>query len=220
MRPVHWPDRWVRSGAVGVRFALSAALAALLLCTLAPQAGAREGGTRRRPPKSGSHLRQGPLPPEKAAPLPLRLAADDSVPIGWYRLESGPVQFGQVLPGIEKDLPGSVRARVFADQGWALRMVPSSPLHVVGGESDLVPHSRISWRSDLTGDYLPFAQDQGIVVARGAATAEPGELVVIDLRMALGPTDALGHYECTFDLVLETDWGPGPGLGSRQLSKR
>jgi len=178
------------------------------------EAGAR---TRARETRGATATKTAAEP--QATPLPPRQADVVAVPGGWYRLESGPVSFGALVPDVAKELPGGVRARVFADRRWTLNLVPRSPLQANDGGA-VVPHARLAWRSGLSAHYVALAGDQPVVVARGEATGPQGRLVVVDLRMQLDANDELGLYECTLDLILETEWEPEPVLGTRLLSKR
>jgi hypothetical protein len=123
---------------------------------------------------------------------------------GWSVVESGPVEFGEVIPGQGSVLPGAVRVRVFAAGPWRLKLVPQTPLRVVDHGGRLVPASRLRWRSADSGGFRPVAENREFVVARGRATGPVGTLVVVDLRMDLESSDELGRYGCSFRVELET----------------
>ena len=120
---------------------------------------------------------------------------------GWVQVESTEAVFGAVVPGEARELPDGIRLRVFAAGNWVLRLVPGAPLTNLDRAGEMVPHSRIAWRGPRSGQYVPFGA-RGAVVARGRATGGEGLLVVIDLRLLLGPHDELGQYRCTFDVML------------------
>ena len=119
-----------------------------------------------------------------------------------YVVESGPISFGDVLPGVESEIPGAIRVRVFSDRDWVLRLVAISPLRIVD-RSELVPLSRLAWRSRRSGGFVPLTDDRPATVARGSATGGAGEVVVVDVRLRLGPTDEIGRYSCDLRLLLE-----------------
>ena len=59
-------------------------------------------------------------------------------------------------------------------------------------------------------ERLPTSQNQDwesisrSVLAGGMPTGAVGQLVVVDLSLLLTANDQMGHYACTFDVVLET----------------
>lgn len=192
------------------RVVLCAATIALVpLVSLSVEA--RGGGERRH--LTHSPARSSTL--QKSASTVGLDAVPDARFAAWYELESGPVRFGQVTPGVEKQLPRSVRARVFAESGWTLLLVPRSELTIIDGKGGAVPRSRLSWRSPLSGAYLPLVGEGPVIVAEGPPTGRQGRLVELDLLMRLDGDDELGNYACTFDLILETASGPGGLPGSR-----
>ena len=93
--------------------------------------------------------------------------------------------------------------RVFATRDWVLKLVPSTPLRILDRGGETVPHSRLAWRTRLAGRFMPFAENGSVVVAGGMPTGAVGQLVVVDLSLLLTASDQMGHYACTFDVVLE-----------------
>lgn len=118
-------------------------------------------------------------------------------------VESGPVRFGELIPGEPAEIEGAIRTRVHSARPWILELVPYLPLRIVDRGGLPVPQSRLAWRSRETGNYRVFDGVMPVVVARGGATGPAGEVVVVDLRLLLGDNDELGRYECAFNLILE-----------------
>jgi hypothetical protein len=121
-----------------------------------------------------------------------------------YVIESGPVDFGPLEPGIPRELLAAIRVRIFAARDWTLSIVPDTPLRLLDGRNAVLPHSRLSWRSDATGGFVPVVGPRPAVVARGGATGPAGQLVVVDLRMLLGDKDEVGAYASDYRFVLES----------------
>jgi len=48
-----------------------------------------------------------------------------------FIIESGAISFSEVIPGKDKDLPGSIAIRVFSDSNWRLKVVATSPLQIL-----------------------------------------------------------------------------------------
>ena len=66
---------------------------------------------------------------------------------------------------------------------------------------DVLPWTRMQWRT-RGSSYEPVLP-QGSVIARGTATPAGGQVVTVDLRFAFGDSDALGHYCCSLQMMLE-----------------
>ena len=122
----------------------------------------------------------------------------------WWIVESGPVRFGEIVPGETRDLTSAVRVRVFAATDWTLKLVAESPLRVLDRGGALVPSSRLQWRGAGSGGFRPFPDNGTVVVARGSATRESGTLVTVDLRLDLADTDDLGQYGCSLRVAMDT----------------
>jgi len=132
-----------------------------------------------------------------------RVQIDSLLPEEGYFIETGPVDFGRLLPGVAREIPAAVRVRVFAARDWVLRIAPDSPLRLLDGRGGVVPHSRLSWRAATTGIFSPVEDVRPAVIARGGATGPAGRLVIVDLRMLLADTDDIGQYSCDLRLMLE-----------------
>lgn len=145
---------------------------------------------------------------------PKALAERDATsPAAWYRLESGPVDFGDVLPGEPAQVAGGIRARVFSEGDWSLSLVPRTALRALDAPRVGDSGARLSWRGELSGDFVPL-DARPVVVAAGAPTGPAGRLVVLDLQLALAESDDLGAYECRLDLTLDAR---SPGQGPRNV---
>jgi hypothetical protein len=120
-----------------------------------------------------------------------------------FFVESGPITFGDVLPGLETDVPDAMVVRVFSDRQWSLRLVPTTML-LIEGRPELISLSRLHWRSTRGGAFTAFRQNAPVVVASGKATGEAGEVVVLDLRLRLQDEDPLGQYGCSFRVELDS----------------
>jgi len=144
----------------------------------------------------------------KSASIPTAIPAlRDAVRIadrGWWVIESGPVRFGDLVPGEGRDLPGAVRVRVYSAGSWTLKLVPQTSLRVLDRGSSIVPTSRLFWRSSGSGGYRPIPANAEVTIARGDTTRTTGETVIVDLRMVLDSNDDLGRYGIDFRVVLET----------------
>lgn len=189
---------------------LPAAMAALAL--LVPPVAAQESEVPGRAARLAPALERGPEPrrdrvAREAGPAPVRGPAA-SQSLGefsdgqGYVLESGPVSFGDVLPGVESEIPGAIRVRVFSDREWVLKLVAITPMQIAG-RSEPVPVARLAWRSRRSGGFVPFSDGRPATVARGSRTGGAGELVVVDVRLRLAPADELGRYGCDLKLLLE-----------------
>ncbi len=189
-----------------------AGVAGTLLVMSSISAGDPRGKTEKRP----RVVQPAPGPAEKSA-FPMIIPETKEHLLfrpGRFRLESGAVIFGRMLPGEAKQLPGSVRVRVYAEGDWVLKLAPEAPLENLDSDGAPVSSSRISWRSEQSPGFVPFQDRQPAIVARGEATGPVGRLVLVDLRMLLEDRDDLGRYECRLHLLLETD----PGAGKRAAS--
>ena len=116
-------------------------------------------------------------------------------------LESGPVSFGEVQPGVDVEIPAAIRVRVWSDRTWALTLAPETLPCTNGGECASL--SRIAWRTARSGRFVPLGTDRPVTFAMGHRTAGGGELVVVDLRLRLESSDPLGHYLATFRARME-----------------
>ena len=121
-----------------------------------------------------------------------------------YVIESGSVEFGNVLPDVAEIRSGAMRVRVFSDRDWVLKMTPDSRLKLFDASGGSAPMSRIAWRSPDSGGFIPVSGGHDAVIARGVATGNGGKLVVVDLELRLEPTDDLGRYGCSLRLSLES----------------
>lgn len=155
------------------------------------------GGRRDR---SADHRSRGVtrLPAGPLAPTP---GADGA----GYVVESGPVDFGSLEPGVPRELPAAVRVRVFAGGEWVLRMIADSPLRLIDAAGSFELDSALSWRSASTGTFIPVGGSRPTVVARGVATGPAGQLVIVDLRMVVGDLDGLGRYGGRYRFELDSD---------------
>ncbi len=115
-------------------------------------------------------------------------------------VESAAVTFGSVVSEEGQELPAAVLIRVFSPRPWSLRLVPTQSLSE-GEQGRSVDWSRLQWRNRSSA-FQPFGP-LGTTVARGLATPEAGELVIIDLRLEFAADDPLGRYSCSFRVVLE-----------------
>jgi hypothetical protein len=114
-------------------------------------------------------------------------------------IETTDVSFGSSNGDGPKEYPSAIVVRVFSQRSWALRLIPVGPMAEERGK--VIDWSRMEWRSRGTV-YQPVLA-QGVVVARGQATGENGQLVSIDLRLAFTDVDPLGRYRCTLQVGLD-----------------
>jgi hypothetical protein len=195
----------------GVRVALglpASALAFLLLVQPAAAKGrdahgrdaeaARPGSLRPSEEGSAAWQNGGARRPSPATSLPSGEQGDHRS----YVLESGPVSFGDVVPGVASELPAAIRVRVFSDRRWSLNLVAASPL-VLSDRSEAVSPARLAWRTHLSGGFVDLAENRSATIARGSRTGGAGELVVVDLRLRLAPEDEIGRYNCEVRLFLD-----------------
>jgi hypothetical protein len=119
-----------------------------------------------------------------------------------YEIESLPVAFGDVLPGEPTEKPNALAVRVFSERNWSLRMGTDGPLVAIDGVAT-VPSSRLEWRTRWSGSFEGLRPGYPVVVARGAPTTGAGEVVLVDLRLSLDESDALGNYGTRIRLELE-----------------
>jgi len=185
-----------------------AALAALVLFAPAQAREPGEARHERTPAAREAFVAPAPLPlPDPGPPLQIPGDGDASrrpshTARSRYILESGPVTFGSLEPGVASEIPAAIRVRVFSQSDWTLSFVPTSSLRVVeGGES--VPLTRLAWRSPISGGFVPVREDGPFTIARGAPTGGAGFLVIVDARLSLAAEDPTGHYACSFRLLLE-----------------
>lgn len=119
-----------------------------------------------------------------------------------YAIESNGVAFGILIPDQASELAGAIRIRITSENDWVLK-VAAPPQFLVSQEGETVPIGRMSWRSALSGVFVPFHEGQHVVVARGPATVAGPRLVTLDLRMLLQENDPVGQYECSLRIFLE-----------------
>ena len=169
---------------------------AVVCLALLPRPAAAQAGVASRSP-----IRPAPRG-APTHPLPVPQESEGAPARRGYIVESGPVSFGDVLPGVGSEIPGAIRVRVWSDRDWVLRLVAISPLRTVE-RSEPVPLSRLAWRSRRSGGFVPLSDDRSATVARGSATGGAGEVVVVDVRFSLGPSDGIGRYSCDLRLLLE-----------------
>ncbi len=164
---------------------------------LALVSGDDRAGEPHKRGQRGRFARTAGIPVEKAMPPGAVRAAHR----GFWVVESGPIDFGELTPEIGTVVPDAIRVRVFAAGSWKLKLVPRSPFtNLEAGR--ITPATRLEWRDADAGGYRPFP-DKGFVVASGPATTESGELVRIDLRLTLGSEDDLGHYGLNLGIELD-----------------
>src|SRR5262245_9527534 len=176
---------------------MAAVFAATVLLSLPSPVHGRPGDSEDEP---APRLDKAP----KMAPRVLPRPAPAAIAVSATRrclLESGPVAFGEVEPGVEVEIPGAIRVRVWSDRTWALTLVPETPPCTDGVEC--APVSRIAWRTARSGRFVPLGTSRPVTFAVGHGTAGGGELVLVDLRLRLESPDPLGHYLATFRARME-----------------
>ena len=120
-----------------------------------------------------------------------------------FTIESGSISFSEVIPGQDKNLPGSVAIRVFSDGNWRLLLV-SDFLRVLD-RVERVPASRLMIRSRAAPEFLQFQEGRPIVIARGIKTNPAGRIVLADLRLRLEDQDPVGIYSSQLRITLEVN---------------
>lgn len=120
----------------------------------------------------------------------------------WYVVEKASADFGLVNPGQTAVIDGALLIRVFSENDWILRLAPRVASVSSGSVTERISSSRLALKTGAAG-WQVLRDGVPSVVARGKATSGAGELVILDLKLALEDRDPVGYFGAELELSLD-----------------
>ncbi|MBW3565662.1 MAG: hypothetical protein KY459_13155 [Acidobacteria bacterium] len=120
----------------------------------------------------------------------------------WYVVEKASADFGLVSPGQTAVIDGALLIRVFSEDAWILRLAPRVASVSSGSVTERISSSRLALKTGAAG-WQVLRDGVPSVVARGKATSGAGELVILDLKLALENRDPVGYFGAELELRLD-----------------
>jgi hypothetical protein len=120
----------------------------------------------------------------------------------WYVVEKASADFGLVNPGETAVIDGALLIRVFSEDAWILRLAPRVASVSSGSVTERISSSRLALKAGAAG-WQSLRDGVPSVVARGKATSGAGELVILDLKLALENRDPVGYFGAELELSLD-----------------
>lgn len=120
----------------------------------------------------------------------------------WYVVEKASADFGLVNPGQTAVIDGALLIRVFSEDAWILRLAPRVASVSSGSVTERISSSRLALKTGAAG-WQSLRDGVPSVVARGKATSGAGELVILDLKLALEDRDPVGYFGAELELSLD-----------------
>lgn len=117
------------------------------------------------------------------------------------RVEVSPllIDFGKVDLGTANEVRGALIVHVFSAEPWSL-VVSSTGAPSDSPNGGVVPLSRLKFRTDRSGDFVPLSAS--VEIARGSATPDAGTVFVVDLRFSPDWNDSPGSFDANLDFTV------------------